>query len=301
MLRRIALLACCLGLLVESFGQALVHLTFDDPQDLAKDGSGHGNHGAVQGAPAASASGRSGGAIALDGSGGVQLGGAVANALGGSFTVSLWVRTTQTGIPENPSAAVGVIHVVAEDDSTTLPVALSGGHAGAALGEADLQSQSAINHGDWVNVVLTRDAQTGAHSLFVNGQLEAHRQGSLTPQAVHELLVLGLNPSGQGLQFAGEIDDFQLYDRAIPASDVAFLHANPGSALFLSVPEPATVALFGAGLLVTFSLAWRQRRRSATAARPQAARTPPRHGCRQSTLPSRVRSESAAPPTSLPH
>lgn len=294
MLRRTATIACLLFFLVESFGQALVHLSFDDPQNLGKDNSGRGHHGSVQGTPGSSNSGRAGGAIAFDGNGGIELGGRAANALDGDFTISLWVRTTQnTGGPND--LAVGVLHAVGNDDSRTMPVGLGGGRAGSGLDQAELHSQSQINHGDWVNVVITRDKGKGESSLFVNGHREAHHQGFGNAARVHELLVLGLNP-GHGLHFAGELDDFQLYDRAIPASDVAFLHANPGSALFTAVPEPSTVALFSGGLLVIFSLTWRQRRRSAVAARHSVARMPARHACRQVSAPSHGRCEQSHAP-----
>lgn len=279
MLRRTASLACLLFSFANCLGQALVHMDFDDPQDLGRDKSGLGHHGVVQGAPGSSDAGRSGRAIAFDSGGRIELGGRAAAALDGSFTISLWVRTTQnSGAPND--VAVGLLHAVGNDNSKSIPVGLGGGHAGAALQPAALHSQSPVNHGDWVNVVVTRDKDTGASSLFVNGQREAHVQGGPgNSGTVHSLLLLGINP-GQGLHFAGELDDFQLYDRAIPASDVAYLHANPGSALFRPIPEPSTVALLGGGMIVVFSLAWRQRRRSAVAARASATPLPARHANR---------------------
>lgn len=286
---RVSILVVCGVLLAGNCaGQALVHLTFDDPKNLAADQSGRGHHGSIEGNVSPSQSGRAGGAALLDGTSAIGLGSEVAQVLGGSFTVSLWVRTTQRagGQPGDAAAGIGLVYAPGDAGSDPLPVALTGDRAGFSEGDTTLHSQSAINRGEWVNVVVTRDASTGRSSLFVNGQLEADAQRSATAQAVHNFLLLGANPA-TGLNFAGELDDFQLYDRAIPASDVALLHANPGSALFLTVPEPSTSALLGAGLLVAFSLAWRQRRRSATAARPSKGGTQPRHALRQIPAPRR--------------
>jgi hypothetical protein len=229
--------------------QAVVHLTFDDPNNLTADSSGHGHNGQLNGNPSAHVGGVSGGAVSLDGASSIALGSDAASALTGSFSVSLWVRTTQTpgNDSDNANQGAGLLFAPGVNGSDALPVVINGHVAGTNDGQGDLHSQSAVNDGEWVNVVVTHNADDGLTSLFVNGNLEASQQGSTQAQTVHDLLLLGANPgNGQGLN--GELDDFQLYDHVIPASDVAFLHANPGSALFASIPEPSTLALLACGL-----------------------------------------------------
>lgn len=243
-------------------GQSVVHLTFDNPGQLAADSSGHGRHGTANGNPGAQNAGVSGGAVTLDGASSIELGSAAAGALSGNFSVSLWVRTTQT-VGSNTDGAdqgAGLLFAPGLEGGSSLPVALNGNVAGIGAGQSALHSQSAINQGEWVNVVITRNVDEGLTSLFINGNLEASEHASTTAQNVHDLLLLGANP-GNGLGLTGELDDFQLYDRVIPASDVAFLHANPGSALFAAIPEPSTWAMLGSGLAILVCASWRRRPR----------------------------------------
>jgi hypothetical protein len=242
--------------------QSVVHLTFDNPSNLAADSSGNGRHGRANGNPTAQGAGRAGGAVALNGTSSIELGAEAAGALAGNFSVSLWVRTTQAAGSNADSAeqGAGLLFAPGQDGAPSLPVALTGNVAGIGATQSTIHSQSPINQGEWVNVVITHNADEGLTSLFVNGNLEASEHASPRAQSVHDLLLLGANP-GNGLGLQGELDDFQLYDRVIPASAVAYLHANPGSAL-LAIPEPSTWALLACGLATFGALAWRRRHRA---------------------------------------
>ncbi len=48
-----------------------------------------------------------------------------------------------------------------------------------------------------------------------------------------------------GFAFSGSIDDVQIYDEALSASDATFLLNNAGTAV--GVPEPSSTALLGLG------------------------------------------------------
>lgn len=233
--------------------QPVVHLTFDAPTQLTQDSSGHGHNGTANGTVTAVSNGVAGGAAQFNGSGSIDLDSNVASVLTGDFTISLWVATTSTTGASSDSALQGTGIVAALDNttnSTSAALGLNGGVVGfsAANDPATLHSQAAVNTGNFVHVVLTQNASTGERSVFVNGALDNQQQGSPIATAVHDILTLGANP-GQNSNFAGLIDDFQVYDHALDASAVAYLHANPGSAVgLLAVPEPGMVWLFALGI-----------------------------------------------------
>ncbi|MBI2512703.1 MAG: LamG domain-containing protein [Opitutae bacterium] len=262
-----AILACCVSAVSLSRAQPVVHLTFDSATDLAKDASGRSHNGSANGTVIATSNGVAGGAAQFDGAGFIGLDHNVASALSANFTISLWVATT-TSTGNNGDSALNGAGIVAALDhtasSTTAALGLNGGVIGfaAASDETTLHSQAAVNTGNFVHVVVTQDASTGARSVFVNGALDNQSQGSSIADAVHDILTLGANP-GQSSYFAGVIDDFQVYDQALNASDVAFLHANPGSAVgLLAVPEPSVLALLalGVGRIAARRSRWRPRK-----------------------------------------
>lgn len=241
-----------LAIAAPAFAQPVLHLKFDNPSDLGADSSGNNHHGSALGVVAKN-HGVAGGAAIFTGESLINIGG-VSQALANDFTISMWVKTTLDTDQEIDLFG---------DGNGGPKVRLNAGRAGFGLGNeaSELESQSDISVGQFVHVLVTRNATTGEESIWVNGTLEATRHGSSNAINVQNILALGGNP-GEGRAFAGAIDDFQVYNRAFNASAVAFLHANPGSAVgqfaALSIPEPSTYALMGLGVVV---VAWRLRRR----------------------------------------
>lgn len=249
MLLRITLGLClCLAGAPRCLAQPVVHLNFDDPFNLGADASGRGNHGNASGGPAARGQGVAGGAAQFDGNGYLALNNSVAATLAGDYTISFWIETTASAGNDGDDAELGAGILALDDTDTT--IALTGNRVGFehANPNATIHSQSPVNTGNFVHVVVRHDAGTGEQSLFVNGALEATRQGSATSAVVQNLLALGANPSANRF-FTGSIDDFQVYNQALNASSVAFLHANPGSAVIqsLAIPEPPVLALVSLG------------------------------------------------------
>lgn len=256
-----AWLASCAAVVVLSHAQPVVHLTFDTPSLLTKDSSGRGHDGSANGNVIATGNGVAGGAAQFEGNGFIGLDNTVASALDANFTISLWVATTATTGTSNDSPLNGTGIVAALDNtatSTTAALGLTGGVVGfaAADEQAALHSQAPVNTGNFVHVVITQNASSGERAVFVNGTLDSQQQGSSISNAVHDILTLGANP-GQDSYFAGLIDDFQVYDQALNASDVAYLHANPGSAVgLLAVPEPSALVLLALGAGTIAALQW---------------------------------------------
>ncbi|MBA4137774.1 MAG: hypothetical protein C0518_10700 [Opitutus sp.] len=244
------------------FAQPVVHLTFDNPGQLAADFSGNNRNGTANGNLNARGNGVAGGAAQFDGSTSfISLDNSVASTLAGDFTISLWVETTATFGSDNDNALQGAGIVAADNgQSADAALGLTGNRIGygVANDNAALHSQSAVNTGSFVHVVVTQNASTGERSVFVNGALEATQQASNTAINVQGLLALGASPS-QGRYFAGAVDDFQVYNQALNASSVAYLHANPGSAVaFAVVPEPSSLLLLALGVGVIGVLQWQR-------------------------------------------
>lgn len=257
--------ACSAMLLASLHAQPVVHLTFDNPGQLARDFSGRGHDGAENGTVIAASNGKSGGAAQFDGNGSIGLGNSVASVLSADFTISLWVATTSSSGGSGDSAFDGRGIVAAgANSSTAAALGLTGGVVGfaGANDEATLHSQSTVNTGEFVHVVVTQNSASGQRSVFVNGVLDNQQHGSTISTAVHDILTLGGNP-GQSSYFAGLLDDFQVYDAALNASEVAYLHANPGSAVgLLAVPEPNSLLLLALGIGVIAVFQWQHWRKS---------------------------------------
>lgn len=257
---RARFLAFFLALSLPMLAQPLVHLRFDNPADLAADSSGHGRNGTANGNVAARGNGVSGGAAQFDGASYIALDQTLNAALAGNFTLSLWLETTGSSGEDEGDPFDGESIVAADDGSApSAALGLTGSRVGFGVAneQGALRSSSAVNTGNFVHVVVTQNAASGERAVFVNGQLEATHQvgGTISAQG---LLALGATPS-QARFFAGAVDDFQVYDQALNASAVAFLHANPGSAVALGVvPEPASLLLLALGAVWIAALQWQR-------------------------------------------
>ena len=257
---RVRLFALFLSLTLPVLAQPVVHLRFDNPANLGADSSGNNRNGTANGNVTSRGNGVSGGAAQFDGASYIALDQTLNAALATNFTISLWLETTDSSGDDEGDPFEGEGIIAADDGSgPSVALGLTGSRVGFGVANEPgaLRSSSAVNTGSFVHVVVTQNAASGERAVFVNGQLEATHpaSGSISAQG---LLALGATPS-QARFFAGAMDDFQVYDQALNASAVAFLHANPGSAVALAaVPEPSSLLLIAAGAALIAVLQWQR-------------------------------------------
>lgn len=243
----------CLGGINLTGTQLALHLTFDLSGNLPADSSGYGHvPGYTEGTPAFTSTAVAGGGAAyFDGLSYYRWGSAVAAGLAGSFSVSVWVNTTQTyGSNGDPAwAGAGIVYADQPGHAQdTVPLALTGNRAAFMTdnGSTDttLHTTLAINPGSYIHLVSTYDIADGSMKLYHNGTLQGSATVASNPHNARGLFFLGANDF-DSRYFVGMVDDLQFYTTALSASEVSYLHTHPGLAV---IPEPGMSLLVAGGV-----------------------------------------------------
>jgi len=177
-------------------------------------------------------------------------------ALQGSFTVSCWIKTTQTWGNDNDHAFNGAGIVAADVNglaNDVLPMALTGSKIGFNTGGSSddtLHSHTSVNDGNYHQVVVTRDQVSGLKIIYIDGVPDATDFGTMATLDTPLKLTLGaisdagnanVNDFNEYNGFDGEMDDLQFYSGILNPAEVAFLFNNPGTTA-PSVPVNGLVA-----------------------------------------------------------
>ena len=190
---------------------------FDEPSGpSAVDASGGGNTGTIAGATR-TASGRFGAALSFDGvDDRVTVPHSAALALGTGMTLEAWVAPTTLGGWRTAllkERAGGLSYALYASDAGGRPTVFA-----RAASEAGTAGAAALPLTTWTHLAGTYDGTTLRH--YVNGVQVATR-------ALSGALAAGTGPlsiGGNGVWgewFAGRIDEVRVYNRALPAADVA--------------------------------------------------------------------------------
>lgn len=152
-------------------------------------------------------------------------------ALAGSFSVSLWIKTSEVHGNDNDSiySAAGIISALNGGQNDVVPMGLTGNKLAFYTGggsQDTLYSLTSINTGQYVQVVVTRSQQTGEKKIYVNGVLDASDFGSTDFLSDPNQLDIGYN---NGQTFTGELDDIQFYSGVLSSNEVLQLYNNPGT------------------------------------------------------------------------
>ncbi len=143
------------------------------------------------------------------------------------FTICAWIKTTAQG------AGTGTQHYL----SRAIAHAETGGAAndfglgmdanerltfGNGNGSSDfgVHGATAINTGEWTHVCATRQKDTGAIKLYVDGAQDGSGTGSLTSLTSNAVLTIGYGTDG-AQRWDGLIDDVRVYNYELYPDEIA--------------------------------------------------------------------------------
>ncbi len=168
-------------------GGPVAHYDFDEGTVLAADVSGNNNNVVHAGnfggsGPSTSADTAAGsGSVSFDGGSYLTASSNLLATLAGNFTVSLWLKTSQSfGSPGDVGwQGAGVIAADSPNYGAKdlIPLALTGGQVAFNVGDGNydntLNSSGTVNDDNWHHVVVTRNQSTGARQIFIDGTLDS--------------------------------------------------------------------------------------------------------------------------------
>jgi hypothetical protein len=251
-------------------GGPVVHYDFDEGTVLAADVSGNNNNIVHAGnfggsGPSISTDTAAGaGSVSFDGGSYLTASSNLLSTLAGEFSVSLWLKTSQSFGSQNDYAWAGAGVIAADSPNAgaqdLIPVALTGGqvafNVGDGISDNTLNSSATVNDNTWHHVVVTRSLSTGARQIFIDGTLDSSDVASTVLLNSPVLLTIGAksdasdpdpaSPSYNGSNgYEGLLDDVQIYNRVLSSNEVAFLYQNPGATVTnsSSTPYPVDVNL----------------------------------------------------------
>lgn len=205
---------------------AAASLTYHWPLDVDGRELKSGNQGQNQGGTFAE------GGLVFDSNGDqLALATDVSGVLGGSATVSFYLKTTQTGTAE-AWYAPGLFG--RDDNNGTNDVFWGwlddqGRMRVSAANDGGIATPAAVNDGQWHHYVMTRNSADGALTIWQDGQRVATgsaRSGVFGGASYNEYQTLGrILHKGKTLQ--GNLDDVRVYNRVLNNAEIAELFAAP--------------------------------------------------------------------------
>jgi hypothetical protein len=190
---------------------------------VAHDSSGNGNNATVSGATWSSA-GKINGCLSFNG---LNYYAQAANSLSGDFSISFWVKTTQSAGNGDWYYGRGLVDGYTAPDMNDFGTSLNGGNFAFGTGNPDttIISTAAINDGNWHQCVATRTQASGALAVYVDGNLSATGTGGTNLLTAATYLRFGSRQTGSNF-FDGSLDDIRLYNRVLGSNEVTALHLD---------------------------------------------------------------------------
>jgi uncharacterized repeat protein (TIGR03806 family) len=160
---------------------------------------------------------------------------AVSNNLGGDFSLSLWIKTTQV-FQQTGQTYDGTGIIWSDVAGVANDFIFGGTRSGAGVNrlsfftgnpDSTINSTRDIATDRWTHIAVTRNRATGERRLFINGTFEAASTGGVNLLTANPVIHIGGNTLG-GRYYRGLMDEVRAYDRTLSDGEVAALAAAGG-------------------------------------------------------------------------
>ncbi|MER5199936.1 family 43 glycosylhydrolase [Streptomyces sp. NPDC002755] len=213
----------------------LLHYGFDETSgNIAVDSSGHGNHGTYVRTPAFG-TGVDGGSFKMSGDSATSPYVRIPNGVlkdADSVTVSTYAKW------QGGSSFQWLFGLGPDSDTYLFATPSNGGSSlysaitkASWSAESKLTAGSQLTPGEWRHVTVTLDGSTGTMVLYVDGVEAARTTTTVKPSELYNSAkdysgYIGRSLYAADPYFAGEVDDFRVYGRALSAAEVMELSGN---------------------------------------------------------------------------
>jgi hypothetical protein len=166
----------------------------------------------------------------------------LSNALLGSFSVTAWVKTTNSVNSDSANADAGapVLFAYSSETNSVVPLSITGSKAAFTIYDhtgtsTTLHSSTNVNDGKYHLIAVTRNQTNGVMNVYVDGNLDGTTTGTTDPLFVTSMIYLA---GGWYAYYIGLLDDVRIYSSALTANDVATLAGTTASLLGTAVNAP---------------------------------------------------------------
>lgn len=206
-------------------------MNFDNVSSLGEndthvvDLSGHGNNGTVSGGNYTTPNGRFGGAMQFDGSNDyVKVLYNPTMNFGGYFTMSAWVKTTNTKREQIMCMDNWQIERIMQFRIESNNVSVILGHGGS-LDQTIRGNTTEVNDGVWHNIVYVHNVSFGV--VYVDGKIDyIGAKGWSVNNPTKMNLTIGVDSGLGGDKFSGYIDEIKIYNRSLSIDEVQELYMS---------------------------------------------------------------------------
>ena len=152
------------------------------------------------------------------------------NQLNGTFTLSVWLNTTQLGNDTDWQAPgiTGVEQNGGQDDIFLGWLDAVGRIGFNVKNDTPFKSSTVVSDGNWHHVAFTRDMSTGVTEIYVDGVLEGTRTQptGLVGNSFAGIGRITNTSTPPPLYFAGKLDEYKVFSSVLSASSIATGYNN---------------------------------------------------------------------------